>query len=147
MPLSPRRPSAESATAVTMRVVSVIPEIGVIEIIAMAHADTAANRKAIARVRPVEARASEVARGLAGEDREAEVEEDGEPGRRDAEEDHRHRQRAVGALASAAGGRGRGTRRTTSPRACRVAWRITGDILRIERTPAAKIPPMPMGRT
>ena len=57
MPLSPRRPSAESATAVTIRVVRVIPEIGVIEIIAMAQAETAAKRKAMTRLRAVEAAA------------------------------------------------------------------------------------------
>ncbi len=65
MPLSPRRPSAERATAVTIRVVRVIPEIGVIEIIAMAQAETAAKRKAITRVRAVEAAARDVAEGSA----------------------------------------------------------------------------------
>src|SRR5512139_845367 len=65
MPLSPRRPSAERATAVTISVVRVIPEIGVIEIIAIAQAETAAKRKAITRARLVEARAREVADGSA----------------------------------------------------------------------------------
>ena len=39
------------------------------------------------------------------------------------------------------------SRRRSSPNACRVACTITGDILRIERMPAAKIPPIPIGRT
>jgi hypothetical protein len=63
MPLSPRRPRVERATAVTISVVRVIPEIGVIEIIAIAQAETAAKRKAMTRARPVEAKASDVAAG------------------------------------------------------------------------------------
>ena len=147
IPLSPRRPRAERATAVTISVVSVIPEIGVIEIIAIAQAETAANRNAITSVRPVEASGEGRGGGLAGEDREAEVEEDREAGGGDAEQHDRHRQAAVGAVAL--GGRGAcpRTSRATSPNACRVACTITGDILRIDRTPAAKIPPMPIGRT
>ena len=37
--------------------------------------------------------------------------------------------------------------RATSPNACFVAWRMTGDIFTIERIPAAKMPPIPIGRT
>jgi len=37
--------------------------------------------------------------------------------------------------------------RATSATAWRPACRMTGDILRMEMTPAAKMPPMPMGRT
>ncbi|MGC4000172.1 MAG: hypothetical protein QM767_23145 [Anaeromyxobacter sp.] len=36
--------------------------------------------------------------------------------------------------------------RITSPTATLMAWPITGDILRMESSPAAKMPPMPMGR-
>jgi hypothetical protein len=39
------------------------------------------------------------------------------------------------------------TSRATSATACRPAWTITGDILRMEMTPATKMPPMPTGRT
>ena len=37
--------------------------------------------------------------------------------------------------------------RVSSPSTVRVAWTITGDILTIEITPAAKMPPIPMRRT
>ena len=37
--------------------------------------------------------------------------------------------------------------RIASPTACPVACPITGDIFRIDTTPAAKMPPMPIGRT
>ena len=47
----------------TISVVRVIPEIGVIEIIAIAHAETAAKRKAITRARPVDGEGEAVARG------------------------------------------------------------------------------------
>jgi hypothetical protein len=65
MPLGPERPSAESATAVTMSVVSVIPEMGVMEMRAMAHAETAAKRKATPSVSRVATSARAVARGSA----------------------------------------------------------------------------------
>src|SRR5512140_1593876 len=44
MPLGPESPMAARATAVTMSVVSVIPEMGVMEMRAMAQAETAAKR-------------------------------------------------------------------------------------------------------
>jgi hypothetical protein len=81
-----------------MSVVRVIPEIGVIEIIAIAQAETAAKRKAITRARAVEARARDVAEGGGREHRQAEVEEDRERRGGDAREDDRHGQAAVGAV-------------------------------------------------
>ena len=85
-----------ATTAVTIRVVSVIPEIGVIEIIAIAQAETAANRKAIKqRQAGGDGREARRAR-LAGEHREAEVQEDQQARGHDAEQDERHRQAALG---------------------------------------------------
>ena len=63
IPLSPASPMADRATAVTMSVVNVIPEIGVTEIMAMAQAETEAKRKAMIRVRSVDMMAMDVARG------------------------------------------------------------------------------------
>src|SRR5574341_1439806 len=63
IPPGPERPRPERATAVTMSVVSVIPEIGVMEIMAMAQADTAVKRKEMASVRAVATSAVAVARG------------------------------------------------------------------------------------
>src|SRR5512135_3405707 len=51
IPLGPARPRLERTIAEMISVVSVIPEIGVVEIIAIAQAETAAKRKAMPSVR------------------------------------------------------------------------------------------------
>ncbi|MGC4000173.1 MAG: hypothetical protein QM767_23150 [Anaeromyxobacter sp.] len=63
MPLCPLSPMAESSTAVTISVVSVMPEMGVMEIMAMAQAETAANRKEMPSVSSAERSARRVAPG------------------------------------------------------------------------------------
>ena len=64
IPSGPASPISASTTAVTMSVVSVIPETGVIEIMAMAQAETDAKRKAITRVSTVATAAMARARGF-----------------------------------------------------------------------------------
>ncbi len=64
IPSWPARPRRDSTTAEMISVVSVIPDTGVIEIIATAHADTAANRNAMTSVRPSAASDLVVAPGI-----------------------------------------------------------------------------------
>ena len=129
-----------------MSVVSVMPEIGVIEIIAIAHADTAANRNAISSVRPVAIAARDVAEGSPPSTEKRKYRKTSSVvAPMPARTSHIGRPRSVRSPSPAEPPPR--TSRATSPKACRVACTITGDIFRIERRPAAKIPPMPIGRT
>ena len=120
--------------------------MGVTEIMATAQAETAVKRKAIRRVMAVHTRARVVALGSAASTEKRKYSRMASPVRSPP-------------LSTADMGRDRSvrtwvlvppaprTRRATSPKAWRTALTMTGDMRAMDRRPAAKMPPMPMGRT
>ena len=116
------------------------------EIIAIAQAETAAKRKAITRARTVDARAMAVARSFPARTEKRKYRKTATPVAAIPSrlKDMGSAWSVRAAVVSCAPPR---TSRAISPRACREAWTMMGDIFRIEMIPAAKMPPMPMGRT